>query len=281
MPSEIEKMIKKEISEKKKISQGVKHRASRKKGFKGKVKTPVDFMSRKEKTKYTKGSSIVSYNIFDKIVTYEEFKLFDDNMKKGLLDEYLYDFSISEIAKAWNVNVRFVYELIHRLNIDLYSIKERKDKRMSNTPNEIPVVENYEEFKKLDSATKKEVLKRHLRQFDTRKEAAEAWNCKPHNLANFIYKLDIADELAESDKQKATQEEYRHDFTDLIPEGFTINFKGNYKGKKIKDTLELSSKFLGENTNYEIILYIKENENSEEDARFEIHTEDNSIEKIK
>ena len=59
-----EKMFEKDSREKKRIARGASARASRKKGFKGGVKTPSDFMTKKQ-IREMSGKVKVS-NIYDK-----------------------------------------------------------------------------------------------------------------------------------------------------------------------------------------------------------------------
>jgi hypothetical protein len=56
-----EKLFYEEIRDKKKASHGIHGRASRTKGFKGKVYFPSDLMSRKEKREYTKPGKVETY----------------------------------------------------------------------------------------------------------------------------------------------------------------------------------------------------------------------------
>lgn len=74
MPEDIGKLFIEDCISKKLISKGVHNRAARRKGFRGKVMFPVDLLKGKEKKAYMGNSDVVTYNLYDNIMPYGDFK---------------------------------------------------------------------------------------------------------------------------------------------------------------------------------------------------------------
>lgn len=73
MPEDIGKLFIEDCISKKLISKGVHNRAARRKGFRGKVMFPVDLLKGKEKKAYMGNSDVVTYNLYDNIMPYDDF----------------------------------------------------------------------------------------------------------------------------------------------------------------------------------------------------------------
>lgn len=96
-PSEIAKMLWKENQEKKIIARGVHGLASRKRGIKGAVKTPVDYMKGREKKLYTGATK--SKNL---PMLYSVFLQKSKEEKKELLEGYLKEYpKVKDLAEVW------------------------------------------------------------------------------------------------------------------------------------------------------------------------------------
>lgn len=110
----------KDSAEKKMVARNAKHRASRKKGFKGKITFPSDFLKGKEKKLYTNllnNGKAVTYNMYDTIISYQDFLLLDSENRKKHLEEYCSRFPTSTIASFWNVKRETLYNLRSRYAI--------------------------------------------------------------------------------------------------------------------------------------------------------------------
>lgn len=100
--TEIEKALREEIREKKKISNSV-HSKKGKRGYVGTMRTPADLLTGVEKRAYTQSSPVSTTNIYyDQIMSLEEFKALSRQKKMLVLDAYKRRFKASEIATAWN-----------------------------------------------------------------------------------------------------------------------------------------------------------------------------------
>lgn len=97
---DVEFIFKQEIREKAKTGRGASCRASRKKGYKGSVKTAYDFMSRKERRALN--GEVRCYNMDDIIISIDEFKNQTKERKKELLSHYLEIKTKKEIAAIWD-----------------------------------------------------------------------------------------------------------------------------------------------------------------------------------
>ena len=70
--SEAEKLFLNEIREKKRTASGVHHKTG-KNGYVGTMRFPSDIMSRKDKMKYRRNGKVMTTNMYDEIITAEEF----------------------------------------------------------------------------------------------------------------------------------------------------------------------------------------------------------------
>jgi hypothetical protein len=82
--NDYEKLFNDEIKEKKTIARGSKYRASRKKGFKGSMKTAIDFLKGKEKKIYMGNGDVKLSNLFDNI-KWEDFMNADKDKRRNIL----------------------------------------------------------------------------------------------------------------------------------------------------------------------------------------------------
>lgn len=134
--NDIKAIFREDIKEKKIIGRGVCGRASRKKGFKGKMRTPVDFMKGQEKKDYI-NRKVVVYSMFDTLVSFDEFKSFDMEKRKKYMVEYLKRFSRREIADKWGVKTHTVNDHVHRLGLS----QPNPAKGLRHTTTRVKIVE--------------------------------------------------------------------------------------------------------------------------------------------
>jgi hypothetical protein len=128
--SEIQKMFEEESREKKKTGYGIHGRASRK-GNKGPVKFPVDFLKGKAKKEYIGDlRKVEQYNMYSKLPTPEEFDSLSKDDKRKMLIGCRKNFSNKEIAKAIGIANWKIYPLLQELNVPTKatSVKEGGEK---------------------------------------------------------------------------------------------------------------------------------------------------------
>jgi hypothetical protein len=81
--SEIEKMFHEEVRDKKRTASGVHHKTG-KNGYVGTMRFPTDIMNRSEKIRHRKASKCMTTNIFDEILTIDEFEKLETYEKKKI-----------------------------------------------------------------------------------------------------------------------------------------------------------------------------------------------------
>lgn len=132
--SEAAKLFQNEVREKKKAANGVHHKTG-KKGYVGKMLFPTDFMTRSEKMKYRKGGKIVISNMYDEILTVEEFKKLETFEQRNRLQYWRNTFQNKEIMKGMGIGSVQFYEFIKEL--ELPPARRVRKKRAGTTPKKI------------------------------------------------------------------------------------------------------------------------------------------------
>ncbi len=139
----IEVIFKQDIVEKAKTARGSRCRASRKKGYKGNVKTPMDFMSRKEINKLN--GKVVVYNMYDTVMEYEQFKALPESERKATLAGYLKRHSRKAIAEVEGWNLQKVHDNARKLGLSETRTPKTENVREEVTmSNEGKVAPDYE-----------------------------------------------------------------------------------------------------------------------------------------
>lgn len=106
---DIKKIYEQDIQEKKRSGRGV-HNRTGKLGRVGKVTTPADLLTGKEKRAYTQPSSVTTTNIYyDAIMPLEDFKKLSRQKKMLVLDAYRRRYTTKEIASEWNLSFNTLY----------------------------------------------------------------------------------------------------------------------------------------------------------------------------
>lgn len=121
--NEITKLFNQDIKEKKKLGRGIFSRASRKKGFKGGVRTAYDFMSNEERKSLN--SEVKVYKMY---ISYDEFKELSKNEKVKILERYDEELSRRELCELWGVNTTRISDWRRRLGIS----RNNKTKLLEN-----------------------------------------------------------------------------------------------------------------------------------------------------
>jgi hypothetical protein len=123
---DIEKVFNEDIKEKRIIASGVYSKTG-KRGYVGKMLFPSDLMNRKEKYRYRKAGKVVVYNMYDTIMSFEEFlKLSEEEQKKALI-EYRKRFTNRQITNTWGIGEYKIYEIMQRLDVPRSRSGKRKD----------------------------------------------------------------------------------------------------------------------------------------------------------
>lgn len=106
--NDIEKTWNEEVREKKLAASGV-HSKKGKRGYVGTMRTPVDLMTRQERRNYTSPSEVTTSNIYDEIMSLDDFKALNRQKKMLVLDAYKKKYKVSEIASEWNLSHASIY----------------------------------------------------------------------------------------------------------------------------------------------------------------------------
>jgi hypothetical protein len=126
--SEAEKCFIDDIREKKKAASGV-HSKTGKRGYVGKMRFPTDIMNRKDKMKYRRASKITMSNLFDEIITVEEFNNLEVFEQRNRLQYWRDKYTIREIQKGMGIPNNQYYNIIDRLELPRDRVANNKKKR--------------------------------------------------------------------------------------------------------------------------------------------------------
>jgi hypothetical protein len=119
---DIERLLREDAIEKKKAGRGEAHRASRKKGFKGSVKFPVDLLRGKERRKYMGEETVLG------IITFQEFLNSEKEQRRKMLENLLSKYSRKELAEKWGISPRSLGAHIYQVGGNLPGGSRRKSK---------------------------------------------------------------------------------------------------------------------------------------------------------
>jgi len=136
--TEAERCFIEEVREKKKTASGV-HSKTGKRGYVGKMLFPTDFMNRSEKMKYRRAGKITMSNLFDEIITVEEFNNLEVFEQRNRLQYWRDKYTIREIQKGMGIPNNQYYNIIDRLELPRDRVANGKKKRTA-TRNAAPKV---------------------------------------------------------------------------------------------------------------------------------------------
>lgn len=114
--SEAERAFFEDVREKKKAASGV-HGKTGKNGYTGTIRFPTDLMSRKEKYNYRKAGKVMTTNLFDTILTHEEFEKLETYERKNRLAYWRTQFQNKEIMKQMGLTNGQYYDLVNELDL--------------------------------------------------------------------------------------------------------------------------------------------------------------------
>lgn len=123
--NEIEKLFFSDIRNKKRIGSGAYHRTG--KGIKHRmsgIKFPSDYLTKKE-LKALSGKVVV-YNMYDKILTKDEFKKLDLEIQKNMLSYWREKYTIKEIQEQMGIAGATLYRFIETLGLPKNHRSKRK-----------------------------------------------------------------------------------------------------------------------------------------------------------
>lgn len=109
-------MMNQEIREKKRTASGV-HGKTGKRGYVGKMMFPNDLMSAKEKRQYRKSSKVVVSNMYETMMSYEEFLKLSKQDQYNALKAYRENFGVTTIYKTWKIGSNTFYKLVADLDL--------------------------------------------------------------------------------------------------------------------------------------------------------------------
>lgn len=112
--SDIQAVFAEDVKDKKRTGAGIFKRTG-KKGYVGKMTTPYDLMSSKEKKQLN--NQVVSYSMYDTIMPYDEFKMLSEQARAKTIGEYLKRFPRKKIAEVWGVQAYTVHDWVSKLGL--------------------------------------------------------------------------------------------------------------------------------------------------------------------
>ncbi len=113
---DVRKMMNQEIREKKRTASGV-HSKTGKRGYVGKMMFPNDLMSAKEKRQYRKSSKVKVSNMYETMMSYEEFLKLSKQDQYNALKAYRENFRLADIYKEWRIGSNTFYKLVADLDL--------------------------------------------------------------------------------------------------------------------------------------------------------------------
>lgn len=143
MGNEILETFYRDVWDKKKVSCGVYHRASRKGYIKGGVKTQYDFMSRKERKKLNGEVRIMNiyeeYKDIKKCPSIEEMEKMDKVKAKNILTFIKGQHTVKELTKHYNISCGTLYNLYRDYGVQFGSEnrKKRVTTKIKKEPTEV------------------------------------------------------------------------------------------------------------------------------------------------
>jgi hypothetical protein len=135
--SEAEQAFHEDIREKKKAASGVHHKTG-KRGYVGTMRFPTDIMSRKDKYNYRKAGKVMISNIYEEILTVEEFEKLELHEQKNRLAYWRTQYSNKEITQKMGIWNNKYYQLVAELQLPKATRatnKEQKPKRKAAIKN--------------------------------------------------------------------------------------------------------------------------------------------------
>ncbi|MCR6108699.1 hypothetical protein HXA34_20595 [Salipaludibacillus agaradhaerens] len=125
------KMFNDDVRHKKRTASGIYSRKGSR-GYVGTMHTPSDYLRGKEKKLYQNTSKVVVTNMYDKIMSFEEFEKLSESERRQTLQEYRKRHTNKKIMSNWGLTT---YEFYGRLLKDLdISAKTTRPKASQKPP---------------------------------------------------------------------------------------------------------------------------------------------------
>jgi hypothetical protein len=126
--SEAEKLFNQEVREKKRTASGV-HSKTGRNGYVGKMRFPSDIMSRKDKYNYRKAGKVVTTQLYDEIITIEEFEELEMHERKNRMAYWRNVYTNKEITNAMGIHNNKYYKIVAELQLPKAPRVDRQEPR--------------------------------------------------------------------------------------------------------------------------------------------------------
>lgn len=192
----IERMFQLEVRDKKRTASGVYHRASRRGYIRGGVKTPSDYLSKREKNKLN--GEVKVYNMFEKYTVIENVPQISEIEKMTKVEKVnLYrflkkEYSNAVLQKHWKVSLTYLYSHIYK-KYDLYEPRQPRDigvPKIEGLYKNIAEVPSIKAVLEMTASQRKGVLIASREQFSTN-ALTQHWNVSKYKLYDLYNKNDI------------------------------------------------------------------------------------------
>jgi hypothetical protein len=128
--SEVEKLFREEVRDKKRTASGVHHKTG-KNGYVGKMRFPSDIMSRKDKIKYRKAGKVVTTQLYEEIITIEEFEKLEKHEQRNRMGYWRNVYTNKEITTAMGIHNNRFYRIVKELGLPKAPRVDRNEPRRS------------------------------------------------------------------------------------------------------------------------------------------------------
>ena len=116
VPNEIERLFYDEVRQKKRTASGVHHKTG-KNGYTGTIRFPSDIMNRKDKMRYRRAGKVLTTNMFDKIISINEFEELETFEKRNRLMYWRNEKNNKDILKGLGISSKRYYEIVAELDL--------------------------------------------------------------------------------------------------------------------------------------------------------------------
>jgi hypothetical protein len=218
----IERLLREDIIEKKKVGRGafsmrgkgVKH------GISGAFRTPSYFMTNKEKKQLN--GEVETFNMYETILPYEDFKLKDKDLQKLMLTKWRETYDNMKIRTELGLSNKAFYDLVAELGIPKKTRIEKAGSRRVGRPKQAK-----------PKATASVTPKKNL--------------------------LDLVEESIQAEVKKEKQESKIPTVQTLITNGLHVEYNGNYDADTINKILTKIQLLVdGESNEFRISLSLSE-----------------------
>lgn len=192
----IERMFQSEVRDKKRTASGIHHRASRRGYIRGGVKTPSDYLSKKEKNKLN--GEVKVYNMFEKYAIIEnvpqisEIEKMSESEKINFYKFLKKNHKNSILQKHWNISSTALYSRIYKK----YGLYEPRKERNINIPKveglykNITDIPSIKDILEMTESQKKGILVASKEQFSAN-ALIKHWNISKYKLYDIYSKNEI------------------------------------------------------------------------------------------